>query len=250
MEKSYKEYKAPALSRGLQVLQYLAGCEEPKTMVQLVNELSLSFNQLYRIIYCLQEEGFLRQDIKKRYHLTDKIQFQNAHDHIQRFAQSPICRQLLHDFTWHTNQPCHIASLKNDEFIVIAHAAPEFSPGIGARDGASLNVTKSSSALLYLALASSPNVLQLMRNHLLPLEQRADLLSQLLNIKKQGYCAVKHDRIIGLTSVSYPIFDQDTYAEAVITCPYFDHVHGDYEEVKNKLQLLSISLTDSYSNSY
>ncbi|WP_148203682.1 IclR family transcriptional regulator [Sodalis glossinidius] len=241
-----QEYKAPALSRGLSIIEHLAQDGVPKSMGQLVSELGLSFNQLYRIVHCLLAEGYLYQDKARRYSLTDKIEVKHAVSPVQRFAVSPPCQSLMRDFVWQTNQSCHLASLQAENFVVLAHAYPEFSPVIGAREGSTLNAVKSSSALLFLALASDQAALRLIRHYPLGPEHRANLQQQLTAIGTQGFCEVKHDRIIGLTSLSFPVTGQDGRAEGVITCPYFDHVPGDYDELKRRLRALAEALSQTY----
>ncbi|WP_410014816.1 IclR family transcriptional regulator [Sodalis sp. RH24] len=241
-----QEYKAPALTRGLKIIEYFAKTGAPKSMGQLAAELGLSFNHIYRIVQCLSAEGYLYQDAARLYHLTDKVQVKYAVSPIQQFALSEQCQRLMRDFSWQTNQPCHLASLKEDDFVVLAHAYPEFSPAIGARAGATLNAVKSSSALLFLAMASDQAALRLIRHAPLGPELRANLHQQLAQIGEQGFSEIKHDRIIGLTSVSFPVLGHDDRAEAVITCPHFDHVPGDYDELKKSLRELASALTQMY----
>ncbi|OIV47795.1 hypothetical protein BK025_01420 [Sodalis sp. TME1] len=243
---SRPEYKAPALSRGLRIIEHFAKDGTPKSMGQLASELGLTFNQIYRIVHCLLAEGYLYQDKARLYSLTDKIEVKYAVSPIQRFAVSPQCRSLMRDFVWQTNQSCHLASVHEDNFVVLAHAYPEFSPAIGAREGSTLNALKSSSALLFLALASDQAALRLIRHYPLGPELRANLHQRLTDIATEGFCEIKHDRIIGLTSISFPVLRPDGRAEAVITCPYFDHVPGDYDELKRHLRALAQGLSQSY----
>lgn len=236
-------YRAPALSRGLQVLSHLARCGTPKSMGQLVSELDSSFSQLYRIVVCLEEEGFLTQDARRYYHLTDKLVFRDNPQWLQDLAASPWCVAQMKNFTWLTNQPCHLAARSENTIRVLAHADPDFTPSISAREGSVLNTVKSSSSLLFLAMANDQDAWVLMRNYTLDHTLRGVLTGQLATIAAQGYAEIPHDRIIGLTSVSYPIKGIDGYAKAVITCPYFDRLPGDYQEVKQALAELAHTLT-------
>lgn len=238
MTKKQVEYKAPALSRGLQIIEFLAQGGKPKSMSDLAIELSLSFNQLYRIIACLESEGYLYQDEHRHYFVTDKIVLKHTSLFLEKFAASEGCKKLMKEFAWRTNQPCHLAGLRNDNFWVFSHAHPDFSPSISAREGSILNTVKSSSALLFLALASDHDAWQLMRSYSLTPELRLLLAEQINTIKEKGYAEVHHERIIGLTSLSFPVIAATGYAQAVITCPYFDHIPGDYKELKDHLRQL------------
>ncbi|RPH30110.1 hypothetical protein EHN07_03080 [Buttiauxella warmboldiae] len=236
-------YKAPALSRGLQVIDFLAQNGKPKSMSELVSELHLSFNQLYRIIACLKNEGYLYQDENRHYFLTDKIVFKHRSLFIEKFSASEICKKLMKEFTWQTNQSCHLAGLRDDNFWVFCHAHPDFSLSISAREGSILNTVKSSSALLFLALANDYDAWKLMRSYRLTPELRLLLIEQINTIREKGYSEIQHDRIIGLTSLSFPVTAVTGYALATITCPYFDHIPGDYSELKERLRRLGQDLS-------
>ncbi|MDV7022960.1 helix-turn-helix domain-containing protein [Atlantibacter subterranea] len=237
-------YRAPALSRGLQVLMHLANCGIPKSMGQLVSELNSSFSQLYRIVVCLEEEGFVIQDTQRYYHLTDKLLLRNNPQWVHELAASAWCAAQMKNFTWQTNQPCHLAARSDNAIRVLAHAHPDFTPSISAREGSVLNTVKSSSSLLFLAMANDQDAWMLMRNYTLDHTLRGVLTEHIAGIASQGYAEIPHDRIIGLTSVSYPVKGIDGYAKAVITCPYFDQLPGDYQDVKQALETLATTLTE------
>ncbi|WP_312979903.1 helix-turn-helix domain-containing protein [Atlantibacter sp.] len=237
-------YRAPALSRGLQVLMHLANCGTPKSMGQLVIELESSFSQLFRIVVCLEDEGYLSQDAQRYYHLTDKLLLRNSPHWIRELATSPFCIDQMRDFSWRTNQPCHLAACHDNAIRICAHAHPDFTPSISAREGSVLNTVKSSSSLLFLAMANDHDAWSLMRNYRLDHTLRGVLTEQLAEIALQGYAQIVHDHIVGLTSISYPIKGIDGFAKAVITCPYFERVPGNFQEVKRALETLAHSLSE------
>ncbi|TKI05530.1 helix-turn-helix domain-containing protein [Martelella alba] len=235
-------YRAPALSRGLRVLELMTLSGMPMTMKEIVMSLNLSFNHLYRIIQCLEEEGYLRSDEQGYYYLTDKLRVNRRSDFLKQTSELDACQSLMKAFSWQTNQPCHLAAIKDGQVRVIIHQHPEFAPSISAREGALLNTVKSSSALLLLALADEQTSWTLIRHYQLDATLRGAMVEQLCQIAKQGYAEVPHDRIIGLTSLSWPVIGRDGHAHAAITCPYFDHVPGDYVSVKSELALLAKNL--------
>lgn len=233
------EYRAPALSRGLRIIELLSQSGAPMTMRDIVAALNLTFNHLYRIIQCLEEEGYLWCDEQDYYHLTEKIMFSGQSDSLLHLAQSDLCQTLMKTFTWKTNQPCHLAAVIEGQVRVIAHQHPEFAPSISAREGSLLNTVKSSSALLLLALSNDQESWKLIRNYTLDTTLRVVMVERLSEIKAKGYAEIPHDRIVGLISVSWPVIGRDGYAQAAITCPYFDRVPGDYEKMMQDLAELA-----------
>lgn len=142
------------------------------------------------------------------------------------------------------NQPCHIAAYHDNAIRICAQAHPDFTPLISAREGSVLNTVKSSSSLLFLAMANDQDAWSLMRNYQLDHNLRGELAEQLASIARQGYAEIPHDHIVGLTSISYPIKGIDGYAKAVLTCPYFEHEPGKVQEVKQALEMLAHKLTE------
>jgi len=219
----------------------------PMLMSEIVESLNLSFNQLFRVIQCLEDEGYIRQDDRRYYHLTSKILFSSQPYFIEQLAQSARCQQLMKSFTWRTNQPCHLAAIRDEQVRVLAHSHPDFTPAISAKNGSLLNTVKSSSALLLLALSSAQNSWGLIRHYQLDTPLRSTLFETLAQITTQGFAEIPHDRIEGLTSVSWPVFGVDGFAQAAITCPWFNQLPGDYEEAKQELNVMAQALSQSLS---
>ncbi|EKT60694.1 IclR family transcriptional regulator [Providencia burhodogranariea] len=243
MTDNLDRYRAPALTRGLVILEYLGRCNTPKTMKQLCDELELSFNKLFRIVYILELEGYIYQDSERHYRLTDKLNFSHSVEVMSSFGASDTCQQLMKEFTWQTNQSCHLATLQQGQVRVIAHQQPEFGPSISARDGSLLNTIKSSSALLLLAMSDDQDSWSLIRNYTLDLPLRSQLCEELIKIKNNGYAEASHDRIIGLNSISYPVYYLGKSVKLVITCPRFAQIPGDENELKALLQQLAENLS-------
>lgn len=238
------DYRAPALSRGLRVLEHLSQTGAPMTMGEIGQALGLTFNQLFRIMQCLEDEGFLKQDAQRYYYLTDKLTFASHPRYVEQLAQSARCQQLMKDFSWQTNQPCHLAALLGEQVMVIAHRHPDFTPSISAREGSLLNTVKSSSSLVLLAFSSDQDSWRLIRHYNMDATLRGGMVEQLTQIKSQGFAEIQHDRIVGLTSASWPVFGPDNCAHAVITCPWFDQLPGDYGEAKQALKQMAQELSD------
>ncbi|MEQ4674419.1 helix-turn-helix domain-containing protein [Providencia vermicola] len=243
MTKNLIHYRAPALSRGLAILEHLGLNNKAKTMKQLCSELNFSYNEVFRIVRILELEGYLYQDANRYYHLTDKLKFTHSNEVINSFSESDSCQKLMKKFTWQTNQSCHLATILNGVVQVITHQQPNFGLSISARDGSLLNTIKSSSALLLLAMSDEKDSWSLLRNHTLDLPLRAQLHDELVKIQKNGYAEVAHDRIIGLNSISYPVYYSNKIVKLVITCPSFQQKPSDHNEIKNSLLRLAEDLS-------
>src|ERR1051325_11853284 len=69
-----RRYRAPALEKGLDILELLAAAPSPLTFTAIVNRLGRSHGELFRMVQVLQFRGYLDQDPSDDgYFLTDRL---------------------------------------------------------------------------------------------------------------------------------------------------------------------------------
>src|SRR4030088_1561240 len=91
-------YTAPALEKGLDILELLASVSEALTHSEIASRLDRTINEVFRMLVCLEERGYIsRAGPDERYQLTLKL-FEIVHQHhpMQRLiAQArPLVRQV------------------------------------------------------------------------------------------------------------------------------------------------------------
>src|SRR5882724_8579553 len=70
---SEETYQAPALSKGLQVLEFLSEQTEPHAVSELARALGKSRNEIYRMVIVLERSGYLARTESDRFVLTRKL---------------------------------------------------------------------------------------------------------------------------------------------------------------------------------
>src|SRR5688500_7536569 len=69
-----RRYRAPALEKGLDVLELLAARSEPMSMMQISTELDRSVSELFRMVQVLEFRGFVQMaESGSGYVLTDRL---------------------------------------------------------------------------------------------------------------------------------------------------------------------------------
>src|SRR2546423_15720973 len=68
-----RRYRAPALEKGLEILELLAGEDTPMPISAIGQRLGRSTNELFRMMQALQYRGFINQEAAGGYRLTDKL---------------------------------------------------------------------------------------------------------------------------------------------------------------------------------
>src|SRR5438067_321115 len=103
-----RRYKAPALEKGLDILELLATTSSPMTLTAIVNDLGRSHGELFRMVQVLEYRGYIEQDpAADGYLLTDRlfslgIQRPKTHSLIE--VALPEMRKLAQNI----GQSCHL----------------------------------------------------------------------------------------------------------------------------------------------
>src|ERR1700730_16807990 len=91
-------YTAPALEKGLDILELLADDPQALTPSEIAHRLRRTIGEVFRMLVCLDERGYICQaGADERYQLTLKL-FEVAHQHhpLQRLvgAARPLLQQV------------------------------------------------------------------------------------------------------------------------------------------------------------
>jgi DNA-binding IclR family transcriptional regulator len=133
---SNESYQAPALTKGLEVLEFLAGKVEPYAVSELARALGKSRNEIYRMVIVLEQLGYVARTEGDRFSLTRKL-FDVA-------MRSPPQRNLLvhalpemQRLAEATSQSCHLTVASGADIVVVARVeSPDtevFSVRVGHR---------------------------------------------------------------------------------------------------------------------
>lgn len=145
-----RRYKAPALEKGLDILELLATTSSPMTLTAIVNQLGRSHGELFRMVQVLEFRGYIEQDkAADGYLLTDRlfslgIQRPKTHSLVE--VALPVMRQLAQDL----DQSCHLALHTLGDMVVVARMESSEQLGFSVRVGYRRPMVKSASgAVLY-----------------------------------------------------------------------------------------------------
>ncbi|WP_112382584.1 IclR family transcriptional regulator [Sphingomonas carotinifaciens] len=141
-------YRAPALEKGLDILELLAGEEQPLTVSAIVQRLGRSTGELFRMIQVLEHRGFVEQG-PAGYVMTPRL----FHLGLKRppvrsmLEQAlPIMRQLTIDI----GQSCHLGIQTGSDMAVVARMESTAAVGFAVRVGYRQPLHRTSSgAVLY-----------------------------------------------------------------------------------------------------
>ena len=142
-------YAAPALEKGLDILELLASVSEALTHSEIASRLGRTITEVFRMLVCLEERGYIsRTTPEERYQLTLKL-FELVHHHhpLQRLVTQ--ARPLVQRVAGETGQSCHLAMLNNAEVVLVAQADAPGNMGFSVRLGANIDLLNTASRTEY-----------------------------------------------------------------------------------------------------
>jgi DNA-binding IclR family transcriptional regulator len=213
-------YSAPALEKGLDILELLAATGQPMGTRQIAEELGRSKNEIFRMVHVLLGRGYLQRDESgDGLMLSNKLfglgmQTARARDLVSTAAP------IVEAFAEEVHQAAHLVVAHRGETVIIAAAS----------GGADMNFSLKLGYRRPLADAHSGHVLmafqpdrvrdRMIADSLLLMRTPPDpttLIAELDAVRRQGAIIHESRDIVGVTDVVCPIILADGRAVACVT---------------------------------
>ncbi|MEI8656196.1 IclR family transcriptional regulator [Vibrio sp. Hal054] len=240
------EYRAPALEKGLDILELLAQQDEPLTKKQIAESLDRSINEIFRMLSVLVEKQFIEYDsYTSTYALTLKMfALSNQHPPIAQLLKRAT--PLMEDICNKVNQSCHMSAYSNGEMTVIARQESPYKMGFSLRLGSIIDICSSGSGIVFLSFLSEEKRQSVLDRLDATPEEKAHALSHVEATRERGYYVGESPQIMGVTNISLPIFGVLGDVLATITIPYMtlnsNTVHHHIEDLENtKRELIELA---------
>lgn len=217
-------YPAPALDKGLDILELLCSVETPLTQKEIASRLERSVGEIYRMLACLVGRKYVTL-ADESYHLTTKL-FELAHQNPPTQRLLLEARPIMQSLSSTLDQACHLTVYGQGKQVVIAKVDVPNGMGFSVRVGAELDLIVSVSGRVLLAFQdSATQALRIAEALERAPEQANPLLANLLKkIRKQGFESAASVQVRGLYAVSFPILDNQGHAMAALTVPYAERI--------------------------
>jgi DNA-binding IclR family transcriptional regulator len=217
-------YQAPALEKGLDIVELLAQSGAPLSRSDIAAKLGRTVGELYRMLHQLVQRNYIAL-VGDSYVLTTKL-FELAHYYppTQRLLTEAI--PVMHKLAADIDQSCHLTIYSQGRQLVIAKVDVPSGMGFSVRVGSELDVLVSASGRVLLAFqADETRRMRIEESH--GHERTHDLAAldeNLSMIAKRGFEAAPSGQVKGLYAISFPILDLRNHAIAALTVPYADRI--------------------------
>ena len=222
MAKREKRYNAPALEKGLEVIELLARAPQGLGLTAIAERLDRTKTELFRMVAVLHDMGYLDYSESEHiYKLSLKL-FRISH----RFAPVhnltklalPIMQRVCHQ----TAQSCHLVVYSMGGGLILAHQHAEDAANRLTLPVGGVGPLLDNCAGHVLLSFSSPDRRARMLQEQARYSEREregghDNLSTLINrVRKQGYESMASPVLLGVHDIGFPVMDRFSHAIAVL----------------------------------
>jgi DNA-binding IclR family transcriptional regulator len=212
-------YRAPALEKGLDVIELLAAEKSPLNLSAISQRLGRSSGELFRMLQVLEFKGFITTaENGSGYVLTNKL-FALA------MAQAPVrslvetALPIMRKLTAEIGQSCHIAVASEDQIVVITRIERPGDLGFSVRIGYRREITNATSGLVLFAYQDEETRKAWLKRCKLKGEAARDFVERADAVRARGHHEAASHFVRGIVDLSAPILRGDT-AVAALTIPF------------------------------
>jgi DNA-binding IclR family transcriptional regulator len=213
-------YSAPALEKGLDILEYLAGQRVSRTQQEIAQALDRSPNEIYRMLMCLLERGYLsREDEAGGFRATLKL-FLLGHqtDTVARLRAAAIYpMEALADAI---GQACHLSIRHGSSILHLIERMPAQHICIAVGEGSRLPLASSSSGKVLLSRMSAEEAKRYLAGdasfNALSARRRTAFLHEIELIRTRGHLAAPSEITPHVQDIAVPVGAPDTDTSAVL----------------------------------
>lgn len=218
-----RRYRAPALEKGLDILELVSRANHPLTAAMITQSLGRSVGELFRMLQVLEYRGFIEQSANGAGYVPTAKLFALGMEQAPVRTLLEVALPVMRRLSQEVGQSCHLAVRAGGDITVIARMESEdligFAVHVGHRRAIALSA---SGAVLYAFQSES------VRAHweksfdtALTPAQLARFHKQVARVVANGYDMTPSDVVKAITDVSAPIM-RGNAATAALTIPWFE----------------------------
>jgi DNA-binding IclR family transcriptional regulator len=214
-------YRAPALEKGLDILELMAREGIAMTPSQMAVKLNRSVSELFRMILTLEARGYIAPSVDAQgFDLTNKLfSLGSARSQVKALLETAL--PVMHELTREIDQSCHLAVASGIQMVVIARVENPGLLGFSVRPGFRKSLIESISGLTLFAF--QPDTI---RNEWLSSFRETNDAGKLERFSRQadavrslGFAQAGSDFVQGVTDLSAPIMAGNRCI-AALTVPF------------------------------
>ena len=216
-------YSAPALEKGLDILELLAGAPEGLSQLQIAEALGRTIGEIFRMLDALERRDYIaREAISGTYRLTLKL-FELAHRQPGTKRLVAVALPLMHELAERSRQSNHLVVHHDQRILVIAQVDSPVAIRVGAHFPFRVDRVSARTLTAFQSPEKEARLIdELIANDPDPPNRRT-LARRIRQIRARGHEEHESDTLPGITDLCFPIRDVSGHAVATLTMPWMRH---------------------------
>ena len=219
-ERTERRYRAPALDKGLEILEYLSGQRMPLTQLEIAEGLRRSSGEIYRMLLCLEERGYLAREAESgKFRLTLRL-YELGHSHSPTMLLRRAARMPMEALAEKIGQACHLSVPYGISLLVLMECMPSRRICLAVGEGTVLPMTLTTSGKLMLSRMDGQSAKALLENDAeygaMSEAKRRAFLRQLEAVRGTELLKTESGLRNGITDIAIPVGVEGTDAFAVL----------------------------------
>jgi len=243
-------YAAPALDKGLDIIELLAHEIEGLTLNEIAKGLGRTSSEIFRMVNGLCRRGYIMQQDGDRYSLTLKL-FELAHRHKPIKSLTAAAAPLMRELVNRSLQSCHLTVFHAGRVMVVAAVDSPERWAFGMKVGAQVGLTDTASGYVLLAFQDEAERRRMLASHETVEGEldvdKAALMSIVTKVASRGYAQIQSRQIRGVNNIAFPILAHSERAVAALNVPYIERIDKkvtpSIETVKEMLREMAARLS-------
>ncbi|MEZ6049260.1 MAG: IclR family transcriptional regulator [Planctomycetaceae bacterium] len=220
---SKTSYRAPALEKGLDVLELMAEAPHAMNLTDIARELGRTKQELFRIMTALQNRGYLLRDEAQRYRASTKMFELGSRNYS---TQALVARSLPHmeRLVDELGESCHLNIVVQDRMMVVARAECPADVSLAVRVGAAFQLHQRISGRVALACMTRKQLAQYWERVCETSDVIESIEMELKQIRVNGYDLADSPIMRGVKDCAVPILKGNNSLLGVLCISYLTRV--------------------------
>lgn len=219
------KYNAPALDKGLDILEYLSKEGVPLSQAEIAQGINRTPSEIYRMLVCLEERAYIiRGSNAGKYRLSLKM-YSMSHSHTPFDELKRVARYPMQSLSEITRQSCHLSIVNSDQLLIISQMRSPSAVSLSIEEGTHFPLSMTTSGRVLLSMFSED-----VRKDMLSRDEhymkwnkleQMNLLKSIEQVKSDGYRYAGSKLTSGVTDLAVPIGLKDSELKAVLAVSVF-----------------------------
>lgn len=224
------QYAAPALDKGLDIIEYLSATGIPQSQTEIAQALDRGSSELYRMLARLEARGYVHRDaVSGKYHLSLKL-YHLSHTHSPVDALRRLAMYPMHELASKTGHPVHLCVLDHDALMVVLQERGPNVVTLSIEEGSRFPLLTTTSGNVMLASLRDEErrslLARLQEFQEWKKSRRDEFIAQLEMIGRQGYHSASSQLTQGVSDIAARIGTPGAPVVATIAISYVSSLLG------------------------